>query len=304
MNESSIPSLAIEEVARRHHATRFAHCPGVFGGRYEGIIPTAVDPFDAPIRVDAVSFALFTRGKGKIVVDQREIPYNEHTLVVVPPRSILSPGAYLVPPEGYVVMLNPQYLSECNLNVKKITQHMVGIIRCELATELTPDEAMQLSRSFEILLAQVAAGEQSIFSEDVVHSTVEMMTYYCLDLFSLHNSRKQREPMVSTRTEEYFCRFIAELSQHYLERRPVTYYADRLCVSSRYLTTVVRQVSGLSVSQWMHRYMLAEAKYLLKYTDLSVQEIAYKLSFPNQSFFGKFFKLRLGVSPTKYRTML
>ena len=201
-------------------------------------------------------------------------------------------------------MLNPQYLSECNLNVKKITQHMVGIIRSELATELTPDEAMQLIRSFEILLAQVAAGEQSIFSEDVVHSTVEMMTYYCLDLFSLHTSRKQREPMVSTRTEEYFCRFIAELSQHYLERQPVTFYADRLCVSSRYLTTVVRQVSGLSVSQWMHRYMLAEAKYLLKYTDLSVQEIAYKLSFPNQSFFGKFFKQRLGVSPTKYRTML
>ena len=110
--------------------------------------------------------------------------------------------------------------------------------------------------------------------------------------------------MVSTRTEEYFCRFISELSQHYLERQPVTFYADRLCVSSRYLTTVVRQVSGLSVSQWMQRYMLAEAKYLLKYTDLSVQEIAYKLSFPNQSFFGKFFKQRLGVSPTKYRTML
>ena len=120
-----------------------------------------------------------------------------------------------------------------------------------------------------------------------------------------HIAAEQPEPAksgVSVRLDEYFHRFLHELSQHYLERRSVSFYADRLCISSRYLTTIVRRVSGMSVSEWMNRYIMMEAKYLLKYTEMSIQEIAYKLSFPNQSFFGKYFKQHTGMAPSAFRS--
>ena len=64
----------------------------------------------------------------------------------------------------------------------------------------------------------------------------------------------------------------------------------------------MRRVSGMSVSEWMNRYIMMEAKYLLKYTEMSIQEIAYKLSFPNQSFFGKYFKQHTGMAPSAFRS--
>ena len=91
------------------------------------------------------------------------------------------------------------------------------------------------------------------------------------------------------------------MGEHYAERQGVTYYAEKLCISSRYLTTIVRRISGLTVTEWMNRFLVMEAKYLLKYSDLSIQEIAYRLSFPDQSFFGKHFKQHVGVSPSLYR---
>ncbi len=68
------------------------------------------------------------------------------------------------------------------------------------------------------------------------------------------------------------------------------FYARQLCITPKYLTTLIKRISGLSVSEWIDNYVIIEAKTLLKYSNMSVQEIAYALNFPNQSFFGSYFK--------------
>jgi AraC-like DNA-binding protein len=62
-----------------------------------------------------------------------------------------------------------------------------------------------------------------------------------------------------------------------------------------------RRISGKSVSEWIDNYVILEAKTLLKYSNMSVQEIAYYLNFPNQSFFGSYFKRNAGMSPSQYK---
>ena len=79
------------------------------------------------------------------------------------------------------------------------------------------------------------------------------------------------------------------------------FYARQLCITPKYLTTLIKRISGLSVSEWIDNYVIIEAKTLLKYSHMSIQEIAYYLNFPNQSFFGSYFKRNTGMSPSQYK---
>lgn len=82
------------------------------------------------------------------------------------------------------------------------------------------------------------------------------------------------------------------------------FYANQLCVTPKYLTMVVKKVSGKGVSQWIDTYLMEQILFHLKITNLSIAEIAYKLNFSNASFFGKYVKVHTGESPTKLRRTL
>ena len=74
-----------------------------------------------------------------------------------------------------------------------------------------------------------------------------------------------------------------------------------LAVAAKYLTTIIRKTSGRTAAEWIDDYVVLEAKNLLKYSTMSIQEIAYCLNFPNQSFFGKYFRSHTGMTPSAYR---
>ena len=88
---------------------------------------------------------------------------------------------------------------------------------------------------------------------------------------------------------------------HYKQDRSVSFYADKLCLTSKYLSTVIKEVTGRSVLAWINETVIAEAKILLKTSEMTVMQISEELNFPNPSFFGRFFKQYTGVTPLKYR---
>ena len=96
-------------------------------------------------------------------------------------------------------------------------------------------------------------------------------------------------------------KFVLAVSENFKSERQVSYYADRLCVSPKHLSAVAKELSGMTAGEWIERYVVMEAKMLLKSTNLSVQEISNRLNFSNQSFFGKYFKHQTGFSPSEYR---
>ena len=79
------------------------------------------------------------------------------------------------------------------------------------------------------------------------------------------------------------------------------YYAERLCLTPKYLSKVIKQVSGRSAPEWIDAFVVLEAKNMLRYSDMAIKEIVYTLHFPNQSVFYKFFKSHTGQTPSEYR---
>ena len=131
---------------------------------------------------------------------------------------------------------------------------------------------------------------------------VSALLYKVGDILSLsQEEHPELAAPLQNRAEEYFLKFMVLLSEHYKEQRSVGFYARQLCITPKYLTTLIKRVSQRSVSEWIDNYVVLEAKMLLKYSNMSIQEIAYNLNFPNQSFFGSYFKRNTGMSPSQYR---
>ncbi|MBQ8492902.1 MAG: AraC family transcriptional regulator [Alistipes sp.] len=105
----------------------------------------------------------------------------------------------------------------------------------------------------------------------------------------------------TTRQSEITSSFIHLVEQSYVEHRDLAYYADILRLTPKYLSTVVKETSGKSATEWIEKYVTLDAITQLTSTSKSIKQIAYDLNFPSQSFFGKYFARIVGCSPAAYR---
>lgn len=101
--------------------------------------------------------------------------------------------------------------------------------------------------------------------------------------------------------EEIFEAFIELLTRNEATERNLAYYADKIGITSNYLSKIVKEYTGRTAIEWIDEYVIFEAKTMIKHTQYTIQEIAYKLKFPSQSFFGKYFKRLTGMSPKQYK---
>lgn len=104
-----------------------------------------------------------------------------------------------------------------------------------------------------------------------------------------------------SRKEELFKQFIHLVQQYCATRREVNFYAQRLHITPRYLSTVVQHVGGETAKEIIDRHTITEIKMRLKNTPDSIQEISNSMQFADQSFFGRYFKRHTGMSPLQYR---
>lgn len=95
--------------------------------------------------------------------------------------------------------------------------------------------------------------------------------------------------------------FIMLALEHHAKEHLVGFYADRLCLTPKYLSKIIRQASGRSVPDWLADFIILDAKNMLRHSDMNIKEISTALNFPSQSFFFRFFKQHTGQTPSQYR---
>ena len=118
-----------------------------------------------------------------------------------------------------------------------------------------------------------------------------------------HLFRQQADQQASNRSREQtiFDRFLQLVTQHCDEHHQIGYYAGRMCLTERYLSTIIRQTSGVTAKEWIDRALITRIKVELVHTNKSIARIADDLHFPNPSFFCKYFKRIVGMTPGDYR---
>lgn len=142
------------------------------------------------------------------------------------------------------------------------------------------------------------------YKEDIIYSLLSAMFYEVLS--EMRKNCFTNDICLSRKCDsakQLFYRFMAELKEDGGIHRSLKYYADRLYVTPKYLSAVVKQMSGYPAMQLITSHSMELIKYQLKHSVKSVKEIADMYDFSNQSFFGKYVKASIGMSPIQYRNM-
>lgn len=111
----------------------------------------------------------------------------------------------------------------------------------------------------------------------------------------------KKRPFVNTNKENIALKFAMLVDEHHKTRKEVTFYADKLCISSVYLTKVIQEVNGQSAHEMIADYVVIEIKNLLRDATLDIKNVARRAGFANQSSLSRFFRLHTGMSPSEYR---
>ena len=164
------------------------------------------------------------------------------------------------------------------------------------------DQEVIMQNCMNTVLAYNLRSNKTTFRKEIIHSLVQCIIFeLCRTLSTFVQSENTQE---TNQRKILFDRFISYLSANDIKKQPLSFYADKLCVSTRYLTMVCREVSGRTAYDWICDYVQNDVRFYLLHTNLSIKEIAVKLGFCNLSFFGKYVRENLGKSPSEFRRQL
>lgn len=143
---------------------------------------------------------------------------------------------------------------------------------------------------------------QTNLKTQVIGALVQAFCYEVIDAY-ITNYKEQIQSKKQTRKDKIFQNFLLSLHQNFRTHRDVAFYAEQQNLTPRYFSTLIHNLSGKSPLQWIVLFVITEAKHLLSNPKASVKEVADKLNFTDQSFFGRYFKLYAGYAPSKYKSL-
>ena len=256
-----------------------------------------------PSRIEGFVAAYCRKGHFKCTINLTEYDIHDGMLVVNIPNNIiqLEPvdrDGELV--ELTIVAVSPQYMTTLTSDLGKIFVDAINMLKSPIM-KMGPEEVELATQYFKLI-------DNVIYTNSEYRNT--SISYLLTSVFYLIGGMlKQRldaeadndENVPSTRHKRVFENFVELVEKHHNKERSVSFYADKLCITPKYLSQIVKTVSGFSAPELISKYVILEAQHLLRHTDLSVKEIADQLNFPNQSFFYKYFKTHTGYTPNSYR---
>lgn len=252
----------------------------------------------APVRIEAMAIVLCVQGEGSLGLDLSDVKIEKNTLLVIQPNNYIR---YLNTSDDFRCCSIICSTTVVQSVLPKLSDLLPLLMKHRLmpATVLTDEEAQGIN-NFYTLIKSKLDGPRTHF---IHHKVISLLQAALFEMMDIRMAHENSSGVTHTRKEEIMARFILALSENFRTERQVSYYAKQLCITPKHLSTVVRETSGSTAGEWIDSYVMMEAKMLLRTTDLTIQEIASRLHFPNQSFFGKYFKHHTGKSPSAFRQM-
>ncbi len=243
------------------------------------------------------TFTIVTRGWLNLLYNGHELTLREDDLYTY------SPGL-----EVTILSASEDYRGICLLADERFTLSLPSVrdaIRTAYFTvvELT-SPVLSLKADDRRRLQQLMQMVMQYQQTGLPHQNESLSMLYNLFLLDLSAIQEHsiREHHFPKRVEEIFLGFIHLLPQHFMEHHDIGFYASELCISTTYLSRVVRQVSGgRTVVDYINQLLLMEATFLLRQTTLSITQISDWLHFAETTTFARFFSRMKGVNPREYR---
>ena len=242
-------------------------------------------------KIDTYGFFLCTKGTFCIEIDLKPFRLRPGMLTVYVPGQLVTYKSADKDLFGTRLVMTKRFVSGLGL---PYNFSLAADIRENPVLYLKSGE-LQAIRNYCNMVKNLLSKKRPYQAETLRHLTCAYAYSLGSYLYRMTAGRKL------SNEEALMQRFLHELHTYYKKERKVMFYAERLNITAGYLSTLASSVSGRTASEWIDSFVLLEAKIMLTYTNMTIQQISYELHFPSQTFFGKYFKRLTGLSPKEYR---
>lgn len=280
----------------------FSSLPGLCAyARYNGaMMPDYIGDLTELMRIEGATTMLLTRGT-------LNISLNTETYTLTAPSCIaFMPGAVVKVESDdwtaidlHLIYISTELIPDINVSFSSIAVEALAQ-RSRPGVSLNERETSIFMRYFKLLHSVMLDAYQTALCRHVVANLITALIYQ-MTLASLRNISIESKPTTSANRNSYITEFMKLVHINFMKERSVNYYANRLCISPKYLSQLVKEGTGRSASRWIDHFVITEAKNMLRFSGKNIQQVAYALNFANQSSFGKYFKHITGMSPTEFQ---
>ena len=247
-----------------------------------------------------VMVCMICSGTVKITIDGKHFEMRRNSMMVMHDSAVVSEFKCSKACMGYCITYPNSFVAASSLvTTDWLTINMIfGKSPCLQVCEKDIEQLHSIASTFSQFVG-VNANEydrkvQSLLFDAFFYELVSIMKKYA-------NANLDKRERLS-RPDDIMRRFTALINTSCERERSVEYYAEQLGITPKYLSLVCKKRTGINASKIIDSAVIRKAKALLHQHGMSVQEVSERLNFVSQSFFGKYFKQRTGVSPSRYKS--
>lgn len=254
------------------------------------------------IRFNALTMMLCLDGRLQLEIDGAPYDVKKDMIVLLGPETTARLIDKADDLDAYILFFSPQFLREINIDINAIDNRFIAT-RPRPVIELTADESQLLQGLMDVMHRNASIGDNKVteaYSKNISRNIMAAIVYHLMRIGSKWINEELPRERRNVRNN-YVREFVALIVKHHTKERKVSFYADRLFISSKYLTIIVKSATGHTAAEWIDDYVILSAKKMLRFSGKSIQQVAYELNFKSQSAFGKYFKRLTGLSPTEFQ---
>ena len=247
-----------------------------------------------PVKLDAVVCIICIKGQIDGTLNLKKFKARAPCLFIIVADQILQCDNFSDDFSGLSIIMSKSFLEDAFADIQ-VSLPLFRFVVDNPWIRLDQDELKSLSEQFFLLQRTVREKENPYLSLTLKHLILGFFYGTGYRFYDVHDESEK------TKKDILVEKFLSVVKENYKKERMIEFYSEKLFLTPKHMSKVIRERSGRSAGEWIEDHVMLEAKALLKSTDKTIQQISDELNFPSQSFFGKYFKRREGISPKEYR---
>jgi AraC-like DNA-binding protein len=293
MRKKNIEAVTIESVAKKYELPHIGN---------DLVLMDTLRSLPNVMEARRMSLCLFigvcTNGIVTLAVNDKKRAASSNNVMIITEESVVTDLQYSDDFDGIGIFVSYKLLQDILRDVRNASDLFL-LTHNYPVFELETQETQRALEYFKSIKERVGM-EKHRYRLEVVRLLILTMIYDFVEAFDRQIFVPGKDAK-QTRAEQLFVQFVTMVKNNFREQRQVQWYASQMGITPKYLCEVISNTSRRSPNDWIDKFVTAEMRNLLRHTDMKMSEIAAAMNFHTQSFFGKYFKENVGISPTEYR---
>ena len=245
-----------------------------------------------PFKTDMLTATICIKGRAEGSTNLQKIITQPNSFNVILPGQIITHDHQTPDFEARYIIMSSKFVDTLGLDNRFSLFHSHNQV---ISTVLSDYELEAILTFYEMLKWNIT------HKNDYILETVRHMTLAFFYGFSHTFQQNISTQKPTNRPQQLSDDFLSLVKKHFRQEHSLDFYANKLCVTPKHLTTTIKSTTDSTAKEWIDKHLLLEAKALLKSTNLNIQQIADTLHFTSQDVFSKYFKHHIGITPKEYR---